>query len=127
MIEGNFGSDGELFFEIELITSETLELPVEAMLDTGFTEFLAINKQDLPGLGWLFLRRRTLRTAQGEADFEIYLGKVRIDGREFEIPVYAGDEITEVLLGSQWLKSMRLIVDMPSGMLSLEVRSGEIG
>ncbi|BAZ30582.1 hypothetical protein NIES4074_30430 [Cylindrospermum sp. NIES-4074] len=120
MIEGDFGSDGELFFEIELIPTEDLELPVTAMLDTGFTELLAINFQDLEALGWHFLRERPLKTAQGIKIFRIYLGKVRIDGREFEIPVYAGEEITEVLLGSQWLKIMRLVADMSAGVLSLE-------
>ncbi|HLO86452.1 MAG TPA: aspartyl protease [Nostocaceae cyanobacterium] len=122
MIEGNFGSDGEIFFEIDLITADELELPVTAMLDTGFTELLAINSQDIESLGWHFLRERPLKTAQGINIFRIYLGKVRIDGREFEIPVYSGEEITEVLLGSQWLKFMRLVADMSAGILTLEIK-----
>ena len=44
MIQGNFGDNGQLFFEIDLITSDGLNLPVDAMFDTGFTGFLAINK-----------------------------------------------------------------------------------
>ena len=71
------------------------------MLDTGFTEFLAINKQDIESLGWSFLSQDKLRTAQEEATFDIYLGKVVIDGQEFEIPVFASEEIQEILLGSQ--------------------------
>jgi predicted aspartyl protease len=55
MIKGNFGSDGELFFDIELIAAQGLELPVIAMLDTGFTELLAVNSQDLETLGWRYL------------------------------------------------------------------------
>ncbi|BAZ29000.1 hypothetical protein NIES4074_14370 [Cylindrospermum sp. NIES-4074] len=47
MIQGYFGDEGQLFFEVELITSDGLNLPVEIMLDTGFTGFMAINKQDL--------------------------------------------------------------------------------
>lgn len=120
MIKGNFGSDGELFFDIELIAVEGLELPAIAMLDTGFTELLAVNSQDLEALGWRYLRKRQLRTAQGITIFKIYLGKVRLDGQEFQIPVYTGNDITEVLLGSQWLKTMRLVADMPSGILTLE-------
>ena len=42
MIQGNFGSEGQLFFEIDLITTNGLNLPVDAMLDTGFTKFMAI-------------------------------------------------------------------------------------
>ena len=30
------------------------------MLDTGFTGFLAINKQDLEGLYWQFLRKKVV-------------------------------------------------------------------
>lgn len=119
MIHGQFGSKGELFFEIDLITADGLNLTVDVMLDTGFTEFLAINKQDLEGLGWLFYEEETLRTAQGEATFDIYLGKVLIDGQEFEIPVFAGDEITEILLGSRWLMNMPLVVNFREGLLTL--------
>jgi len=32
-----------------------LELPAIAMLDTGFTELLAVNSQDLETLGWRYL------------------------------------------------------------------------
>ena len=70
-------------------------------MDTGFTGFVAMNKQDLDGLDWTFIRREELRTAQGEASFDIYLGKVLLNGQELEIPVFAREEITEILLGSQ--------------------------
>ncbi|MFK0731690.1 MAG: aspartyl protease [Gloeotrichia echinulata GP01] len=119
MIEGIFGENGQLFFEIDLITAEGLNLPVDAMLDTGFTGFLAINKQDLDGLDWSFIRKEKLRTAQGEARFDIYLGKVILNGQEYEIPVYVGDEITEILLGSEWLKILLLVVNYQAGILTL--------
>jgi predicted aspartyl protease len=38
-------------------------------------------------------------TAQGDAEFNIYLGKVRIDGQDFDIPVHVGEAVPEVLLG----------------------------
>jgi predicted aspartyl protease len=47
MIIGWFGDEDALFFEVELITSDGLELPVDAMFDTGFSGWLAINEQDL--------------------------------------------------------------------------------
>lgn len=34
MIQGTFGNEGQLFFEIEFITDDGLNLPVDAMLDT---------------------------------------------------------------------------------------------
>jgi predicted aspartyl protease len=119
MIQGWFGDDGALLFEVELIAGDGLELPVDVMLDTGFSGWLAINEQDLQGLGWIYVQTRAQRTAQGEANFKIYAGKVRIDGREFDIPVHVGREVSEVLLGRQWLQTRLLIVDMPSGVLTL--------
>ncbi|WP_333294000.1 MULTISPECIES: hypothetical protein [unclassified Microcoleus] len=53
MIEGRFGDEEELFFEVELIVDNTLELPVDAMLDTGFSGWLAMDSQDLEGLDWI--------------------------------------------------------------------------
>ncbi len=119
MIHGNFGIDDELFFEIELITTEGLELPIDALLDTGFSDWLVIDKQDLQELNWRYLGERDMRMAKGEAKFDIYAGKVRIDEQEFDIPVYAGEGVTEFLLCRQWLKTRRLVVDIPSGILTL--------
>ncbi|WP_414756462.1 aspartyl protease [Anabaena sp. CCY 9910] len=111
MIEGRFGDKGQVYFEIDLIGEDGLSFPVETMLDTGFTEFLAMNKQDVQSLDWSFLRQNKLRTAQGETDFDVYSGRVIIDNQEWEIPVFAGDEIQEILLGSRWLKSFILVAD----------------
>lgn len=119
MINGRFGTRGQLFFEIDLITSEGLYLPVDAMLDTGFTEFMAINKQDLNGLDWSYLGKEPLQTAQGESVFERYSGKVLIDGHEYEISVEAEEEIREFLLGSQSLKILPLVVNYQAELLTL--------
>ena len=119
MIQGTFGERGQLFFEIDLITADGINFTVEVMLDTGFTEFMAINKQDLDGLEWTYLNKETLQTAQGESIFERYAGKVLIDGQEYEIPVFVGEEITEILLGSQWLKILPLLVNSQTGVLTL--------
>jgi predicted aspartyl protease len=119
MIDGFFGDEDALLFEINLITSNALELPVDAMLDTGFSYWLAINDQDLDALGWTYFDQQIMRTAQGDLRFDIYAGKVRIDGSEFDIPVHVGKDLTEVLLGRQWLTTRRLVVDMPSGELTL--------
>ncbi|HLO84150.1 MAG TPA: aspartyl protease [Nostocaceae cyanobacterium] len=119
MIQGVFGSEGQLFFEVELITNDGLNLPVETLFDTGFTGFLAIHKQDLDALNWQFVREQKMQTAQGLRVFDVYLGRVRLDEQEYEIPVYAGDELTEILLGSQWLKILPLVVNYQEGVLAL--------
>ena len=120
MIEGRFGDEDELLFEVELIANNGLELPVDALLDTGFSGWLAMDEQDFEGLDWIYIRRQEMRTAKGEFDFDIYAGKVRIDEQEFDIPVHVGDGVPEILIGRQWLKSRRLVVDMSAGILTLE-------
>ena len=120
MIEGRFGDEDELFFEVELIANNGLELPVDALLDTGLSGWLAMDEQDFEGLDWIYIRRQEMRTAKGELDFDIYAGKVRIDEQEFDIPVHVGDGVPEILIGRQWLKSRRLVVDMSAGILTLE-------
>jgi predicted aspartyl protease len=119
MIQGKFGEQDELSFEIELIAANGLELPVDALLDTGFSDWLAVDNQDLEGLDWDYVGERNMRMAQGETTFDVYAGKVRIDGQEFDIPVYAGDGVPEFLLGRKWLRTRRLVVDLPSGVLTL--------
>ncbi|MEG4393227.1 aspartyl protease [Microcoleus sp. BROC3] len=120
MIEGRLGDEDELFFEVELIASNGLELPVDALLDTGFSGWLAMDEQDFEGLDWIYIRRQEMRTAKGEFDFDLYAGKVRIDEQEFDIPVHVGDGVPEILIGRQWLKTRRLVVDMSAGILTLQ-------
>ena len=120
MIQGTFGDEDELFFEIELIADNGLELPVDALLDTGFSGWLAINDQDLDGLDWTYVKQEKMRTAKGEFNFDLYAGKMRIEGQEFDIPVHVGAGVPEVLIGRQWLKNRRLVVDISAGVLTLE-------
>lgn len=119
MISGRFGDGEELILEIELIAFDGFELPIDAVLDTGFSDWLAIDKQDLEGFDWEYLGERSMLMARGVSNFDIYAGKVRIDGEVFDIPVYAGNGVPEVLLGRQWLKNKRLLVDMPLLLLTL--------
>ena len=43
MIQGEFNSRGELFFEIGLMSADGDIFPVMAMLDTGFTQWIIDN------------------------------------------------------------------------------------
>lgn len=84
-----------------------------------FEGLLAISNQDLDALQWAYLGEEEMTTAGGNSAFNRYLGKVFIDGEEYEIPAFAGDEITEVLLGSAWLKIFPLVVNYQEGILTL--------
>lgn len=113
MIEGQFGENDELIFEIELMTKNGEVISVDVMLDTGFTAgYLAIDQQDIIALGWQKLQSDIrMKTAQGVGRFDIYEGQVIIDSREFIVPVHVGKDLPEILIGVKWLKLMRLSVD----------------
>jgi predicted aspartyl protease len=127
MIVGRFGETGELFFDIELIAANDDCFAVEALLDTGFTTgWLAINSQDIDALEWSLISSEIeMKTARGEELFDIYEGKVIIDCQEFTIPVHVGEELPDILIGSQWLDSIELIVKKRKGILTLEVLERE--
>ena len=121
MISGIFGEIGELIFEIELITVDGEKIPVEVLLDTGFTTgWLALDIQDAESLGWSVIQRNwTMQTARREEYFDIYEGRVVLDGQEYVIPVLAGDGIPESLLGLKWLKRLPLAVNLAAKVLTL--------
>lgn len=119
MIQGDFDEKGQLFFEIGLIAASGEIFPVSALLDTGSTEWLAINDQDLEALEWPSVETRNLLTAMGETTLNTYLGKVLLDGEEFTIEVVAGPAFSEVLMGAPWLRVKRLLADLPAGVVTL--------
>lgn len=116
---GTFGDEDALLFEIALINSRGLELQIEALFDTGFSYWLAVDKQDINGFGWTYIDQQNMATARGNFKFDIYAGKIKLDGQEYDIPVHVGNGLSEVLLGRQWLTTRRLLVDMPQRLLTL--------
>ncbi|MUH00230.1 aspartyl protease [Scytonema sp. UIC 10036] len=125
MIDGRFGNNKELFFEIQFVTANDENFFVEALFDTGFTDgWLAIDSQDLEALGWSArILEIEMQTAQGVAKFDIYSGKIIIDGVEVMIPVHVGKNLPDTIMGSFWLDIMRLVSDKPEGILTLEIVS----
>nr|WP_199294947.1 MULTISPECIES: aspartyl protease [unclassified Trichocoleus] len=119
MIQGYFGEKGELLFEIDLIAGDGSGVTVNALLDTGFTEWLAMDIQDVESLGWTFIREQDMQTARGEIKFNLYAGSVVFNGQEVTISVLGGEEITEVLIGLQCLENRRLVVDRKADLLTL--------
>lgn len=121
MIEGKFGEIGELIFEVDLIATDGERFPIDVLLDTGFTTgWLALDTQDAESLGWSIIdRNRAMQMARGEEYFDIYEGKVVLDGQEYIIPVLAAIGIPESILGLQWLKILPLAVNFTAGVLTL--------
>ncbi len=55
MIQGRFDEEkNQLFFEIGLVADDGEVMFVDALLDTGFTDWLAMNSQDLD-FNWAFI------------------------------------------------------------------------
>jgi predicted aspartyl protease len=123
MSQGFFGSDGQLWFEIQLVAASGEALFVSALFDTGFTDgWLTINRQDLDAFEWPFIYGQVeMRTARGDVEFDLHEGTVIIDGTEFTVPVYVGDDIPETAMGSAWLNIMELVVNKPKGILQLNI------
>ncbi len=48
--------------------------------------WLLINTQDLDGLEWVYSGDEILGTAKSESKFQIYLGQVILDGKQYQIP-----------------------------------------
>ena len=120
MISGEFNERGELIFEINLIGADGDILPVQALLDTGFTGWLAIDNQDADSLGWILeSQKEEMQTARGRSQFNLYQGTVLLDAEEFTIPVLGGDELKDILWGVRWLQTKRLVVDFFAGVLTL--------
>lgn len=120
MIQGFFGGKGELFFEMELIATDGSIIAVDALLDTGFTDWLAMDIQDAESLGLQYIKQQEMKTAMGEFQFDIYEGSVIFDGQEMKVSVVVGDGIPEILIGLPWLEDRRLVVDKKAGILTLE-------
>ena len=60
-----------------------------------------------------------METARGDAFFNIYEGRMVVDGEEVTIPVHVGEEVPNYLIGAQWLEVMELRVNKPDGILIL--------
>lgn len=121
MIAGRFGENGELLFEIELISITSESFYIEALLDTGFTTgWLAINSQDLDVLEWTLLKANIyMKTAKGDDLFDLYQGQIIIDNQLFTIPVHISDNIPDFLLGAKWLEIMEVVINKKCNILTM--------
>lgn len=120
MIYGSFGENGELYFRIDLIAADGSDITVNALLETGCTDWFVMDIQDVESLEWSYEREQRRQTARGEAEFSLYKGTIIFDGHELTIPANGGKEITEVLIGLPWLENRRLVVDRKAGLLTLD-------
>ena len=119
MINGYFDEQGKLYFDLDLVAVDGSLITANALLDTGFTDWLAMDIQDLETLDWSFIKKETRQTARGLGEFSLYQGTVVFGNQELTIPVLGGEEINEILIGLPWLENRRLVVDRKANLLSI--------
>lgn len=119
MIQRFFGNIRRAIFEINFLALDGSLLPINALLDTGFTDWIAIDIQDIQSLDWEYIDEQEMKTARGDTRFNRYRGRVNFDGQDWVIPVLGGEEINEVLLGLRWLETRQLIANRKTGLLML--------
>jgi predicted aspartyl protease len=57
--------------------------------------------------------------AQGTTIFQAIFSKIILDEQKYDIPVFAGKSLTEILLDSAWLRILPLSVNYQAGILTL--------
>jgi predicted aspartyl protease len=119
MIKGYFGKRGELFFKLDLLAANGVIVTVDALLDTGFIDWLTINTFDAESLGWSLLKRERRLANQGKTTFNIYTGVIIFDAEDINIPVITSENTNEIVMGLPWLENRWLFVDRKAGILKL--------
>lgn len=90
------------------------EVDVEAVLDTGFTEFLTLPPALITSLGLPFQYWMPLALADGTpVQLEVYEATVMWHGQQRTVPVHA--TAADPLLGMHLLYGSRLLADVVDG------------
>ncbi|NEQ82412.1 MAG: aspartyl protease [Moorea sp. SIO2I5] len=126
MIQGEFNSRGELFFEVGLMSADGEIFPVMALLYIGFTADLSEYQKLLGYLDYCSLFPvpcslfpfyiNPMFTSQIQTLYDV---KGIIEEEEFTVEVLGGNELVNIILGVLWLRTKRLVVDFPRGVLTL--------
>ena len=105
---------------LEAVVSITVQGPlgqereIEAVLDTGFTDFLTLPSALAAELGLAYRNRGQMILADGsEATFDIYRAALLWDGESRHVYVYAADATP--LVGMRLLHHHNLNIDVEDG------------
>jgi clan AA aspartic protease len=114
MIVGEASARREAILSIEVVGSGSPPLRVEAVLDTGFTEFLTLPKSaiSMPSLRYNSDTEMTL--ADGSVEHvEVYIGRAVWDGHERAIQIHASEG--DILVGMSLLYGCHVGLDVVDG------------
>ena len=105
---------------LEAVVSLTVQGPsgqsrdIEAVIDTGFNDFLTVPSALATELGLAYRNRGQMILADGrEATFDIYRAALLWDGEPRQVHVYAADDTP--LVGMRMLHRHNLNIDVEDG------------
>jgi clan AA aspartic protease len=120
MIRGHVDQRLQARVVIEILSADGRTVPVDAIIDTGFSGFLTLSAGQLSSLALQELGAREARLGDGElVVFRTFLATVRWHDRQRTITVLQSD--AGALIGMALLRGDRLTVDvLPAGAVSIE-------
>jgi clan AA aspartic protease len=114
MITGEISARREAILTVEIMSARSVPHRVEAVLDTGFTEFLTLPKSSVMALALRYDSDTEMTLADGSVEHvEVYIGRVVWDGHERAIQVHASEG--DVLVGMALLYGYHVGLDVVDG------------
>jgi clan AA aspartic protease len=114
VITGQITADREAVLRLVVQGPSGSELEVDAVIDTGFTEFLTLPPAIIAGLGLTFRYSTPMVLADGStALFEVYRARVEWDGSERTVLTHEADG--GALVGMSLLYGSRVTMDVVDG------------
>ena len=120
MIRGSLSERLEPLVVLEISNGDGHYHPVEALLDTGFSEYLTLPPDEVSRLGLKHARYTSMVLADGqEIQASIHMGAVKWFGRAREVEIIAAD--SPPLLGMSLLAGCKITIRAhPGGELLIE-------
>ena len=114
MIRGAFNERIQPMVVVEIADSEGQYHPVEALLDTGFTQYLTLPPDEIARLGLEYADRLPMILANGQRiEVSVYEGLVKWFGESKSARVIAVDGLP--LLGMSMLENCKVTFSAQSG------------
>ncbi len=123
MVTGRVNARGETlqsFVELSVQGSTTTVARVQAIVDTGFTEYLTLPSYAIEALGLTKITDETMTLANGDPiAFEVYSAEVDWDGRNRRVEVHQKDG--DPLIGMAMLRNHDLQIRViPNGPVAID-------
>jgi clan AA aspartic protease len=114
MIRGQVNAYREAILPIHLHTPSAQIVPLDAVVDTGFSDYLSIPPALVSSLHLAYYGTADYELGDGAlVTFRIYTATVDWDGQQINVPVLASDG--GILIGMRLLYGYQLFVDVIDG------------